>query len=43
MLSKGTQTPIAMSKYLAFKGAPNSKCNVKSPAFKEAANSNCDM
>jgi len=28
MLSKGPQTAIVMCKYCAFKGAPNSNCNV---------------
>jgi len=43
MLSKEPQTVIAMCNYYAFKGAPNSNCNVKFPALKEAAKSNCNV
>jgi len=43
MLSKEPQTVIVMYKYYAFKGAPNSNCNVKFPALKKAANSNCNV
>jgi len=33
MLAKGTQTAVVMCKYYAFKGAPNSNCNVEVPFF----------
>jgi len=33
MLSKGSQTAVVMCKYLAFKGAPNSNCNLQVPCF----------
>ena len=42
MLSKGPQQQLLMCKYYTFKGAPNSNCNAKFPALKEAANINCN-
>jgi len=43
MLSNGPPTAIKMCKYYAFKGAPNSICDIIFPALEEAANSNFNV
>jgi len=43
LLSKGPPTATSMRKYLAFKGATNSSCNMQVPCSQRAPSSNFNM